>query len=333
MTKITFFIAKLTVISFVISFLVYAGVITVLAQTKNSDNLLIALEPKYPAPNQETTATLTSLRVDLNRSNITWYRKGSLVLQGVGAKSYRFKTGDLGETETISVRVRDINGAEFTFTKEFIVGDVDLLWTADTTIPPEYKGRPLASPRSVIIVTAVPQFFAEGSRIGSKTLIYEWFVNDKKLPDDSGAGKYILRYRATPAEGASYKITVLISSPGKSVVTEKSIFIPTVAPEVILYEEKSLEGPWLAEALSAIAMRPAEKKNFRAIPYFFSKNGANLEYIWTINEKVVNSDKRSYILEFGLVEEKTGLVKIDAEVKNIKNILQKAAARLSINVR
>lgn len=315
------------------SILIYAGILNASAQTQ-SDNILIALDPKYPGPRQETTASLTSIRVDLNRSSIVWERKGSVVLQGVGAKSYRFTTGDVGETETISATVTDISGAELHYTKEFVIGDADLLWTSDTTLPLGYKGRALPSPRSVIAITAFPRFFAGGERVSSNSLVYGWFVNDKKLPESSGTAKRILYYRSTPAENASYKITVTISSPGKSIITEKSILIPTVSPELLLYEEKSLEGPDMSRVLKNISMRPAEKKNFRAVPYFFSKNGAaDLEYTWRINGEDVTKDKRSYILEFGLVEEKVGAVTISAEIKNIKNTLQKALTQFSINVR
>lgn len=304
------------------------------ANSARNDNILIALQPTYPGPNQEVTASLESIGVDLNRSHITWQRNGSVVLQGVGAKSYRFTSGGIGQTEILTVIVRDIHNKELRTTKEFTVGDVDILWTADTTIPPEYEGRPLPSPRSLIIITAFPRFFVGNDRVSSNSLIYEWFVNDVKISESSGAGKNIMQYRANPGENGSYKITLLASSQLKNIITEKSIFISTAAPEVLLYEEKSLEGPDMSHILANLAMRPGDKKNFRAIPYFFSKNGdASLEYSWLVNREDITQDKRSSILEFGLVKGKIGLVTIQTEVKNIKNTLQKAVNEFSINVR
>ncbi|PIR69588.1 MAG: hypothetical protein COU47_02425 [Candidatus Niyogibacteria bacterium CG10_big_fil_rev_8_21_14_0_10_46_36] len=301
------------------------------AQTTKEGTATIILNPLSPGPDEEVTAELRGFSFDINASFITWTRNGSISLSGTGSKSFKFRTGAIGKKEVISATARTIDGKEITATTEFLLGDVDLLWKADTTIPPEYKGKALPSPFSSIAVVAIPHFSSGGFTSSVSDLEFEWLLDGKRDESASGTGKNTYRFTAG-ASPTNQEITAKVKNNEKDISFEKSVFIPVHQPEVFLYEERPLEGPFMNVALSQKTLHSSEIKAFRAVPYFFPEEDTqSLSYTWSQNGE---EKKTSPVHIFQFSSEKSGRQTITLEVliQNTKHTIQKALAKIAINV-
>ncbi|MBI4114891.1 MAG: hypothetical protein HY445_03555 [Candidatus Niyogibacteria bacterium] len=297
------------------------------------DATLITLEPASPGPNQQVTARLTSFSFDVDRSHLTWTRNGSVVLSGIGAKILRFSTQDVGRTESLHVVARTTDGKEFRAAKEFVIGDFDLLWSAQTTIPPEYRGKALPTTSSLITVSAYPQFFTGGNKIQNGSLIYEWSIDGKREGSASGAGKQTIRFQASLAPRAIHTVALKLSNLQKSINIEKAILIGLTTPEVLLYEERPLEGPHFAEALTKRNIIAGRTIYLRAVPYFFSRDERpQIDYLWSVGNEEVAKDATPNIFEIETIAGNKGSPVITIFIKHLKDVLQRAKATFTLNV-
>lgn len=302
------------------------------AQTQSGGNAFITLTPPSPSPNEEVTAEFRGFSFDINTSRITWTKNGSISLSGTGAKIFKFRTGAIGKKEILSATARTIDGKEITATAEFLLGDIDIVWKTNTTIPPEYKGKALPSPFSSITITAIPHFSSGGAVSSSGDLEFEWFFDGRKEGDASGIGKNIFQTNVGSSP-VSRQITLKVKNTAKDISFEKNISIPVRSPEVFLYEERPLEGPHIGLALSQLTLRASESKTFRAVPYFFPKEDAPfLSYEWIQNTKEKNPSP-SYLFELSTKEAGSQTINLEVTIKNTKHTIQQALAKLIINVR
>lgn len=291
----------------------------------------ITIIPSSPTPNEEVTAEVRIFSFETNTARIIWTRNGSVSLSGIGAKTFRFRVGDIGKKETIQVTARATDGREIQTIKEFLIGDIDLLWFADTATPPEYGGKALASPFSLITVTAIPHFSAGGAQLFSKDVLYEWSVDGRKDANASGIAKNVLHFRAGAVTG-NHQVALKAINKLKNSVLEKTASIPIREPEAHIYEERPLEGPNVGQSLSQTTFRLGDIKSFRAIPYFFPKEDSPfLSYAWKQNdEEKITAEPFFFLFHSG--EAGRGTFTIDVLVKNTKHTIQKALAQLIINV-
>ncbi|PIR70321.1 MAG: hypothetical protein COU46_02145 [Candidatus Niyogibacteria bacterium CG10_big_fil_rev_8_21_14_0_10_42_19] len=302
----------------------------------NTSGSTIKIEPKFPGSNEEVTLFYSSFSFDVDRANITWTRNGKVVLKGKGEKQYKFVTGPIGQLETIQVSAINENGVEFTASEIFRIGGVDLLWNADTIIPAEYEGKAFPSFASKITVTAFPQFFVGTNRISPNSLIYKWYVDGNIYKSSSGAGKRSMTFEFTPSLLGKETLNVYlnVSNSEKTIISEKNISIPVKEPRILFYEEKPLEGANFARALKDFSMFPGEEREFRAVPYFFSKNGKEeLKYSWMLNNKMIEDEESNQpILRVILTPDASGSVNLMNIVENLKNAIQRAQKSFIIKI-
>ncbi|MBI1957257.1 MAG: hypothetical protein HYS44_02265 [Candidatus Niyogibacteria bacterium] len=294
--------------------------------------MTISIFPEHPGPNQSVTATFNGFSVDLDGARIQWFHNGRSAANGTGLKTYTFTTRGAGTEETLRAVATAPNGKQREASFSFRIGDVDLVWRADTSAPPWYSGKHLASPRSRVIVSAVPHLISGGREIPASQLIYQWSENGRFEQALSGAGKQTFAFRTGEANTIKHEITVEISNTSKSVVIEKSVTVPIQNPFVLFYEEHPLEGP-RGRALSSVrpfAMARGDDKEFRAASFFFSGQ-APLDYQWTINGAETEKAAPASVLRLksgGFL----GRAAIQTKITNLANIFQKAEALFYVDV-
>lgn len=301
------------------------------AQSITGASAIIHTNPKYPSFETTVEATLETFSADLKKSTITWTRNGSVGVQGIGVSSFRFKTGAIGTTERLVATVKTPDGKEITAEKNFLLGDVDLLWRAATTIPPEYKGKALPSPFSSITVAAIPHFSKGGVASIAGDLVFDWFVGGKRDANASGIGKSSFEIIAG-ASPAIYQVSVMVRNEIKNISFEKSVAIRVFEPEVLLHEERPLEGPFMGKALSQITLNANDTKIFRATPYFFPKEHASsLAYEWLLNDEQKNTPT-PHLFGFSPKASNKNPATLGISITNTVHAIQKALAKLIINV-
>lgn len=297
----------------------------------NTENFFLSIVPNLPKTGEQVEALLTSYSFDLDRSFITWLHNGKKVLEGRGEKRYSFKADEVGQKETIKAIVATPSGSQLERLFSFAITDVDLLWTAKTSVPVAYAGKALPSLRSTVKVTAVPHLFSQGGRLPASNLIYKWFLGDSFRDDLSGYNRQSFEFQIPTLALNSQRVKVEITSFNGEIKTQKEIFIPIVEPKILIYEEHPLEGPRFSRAFTEVAMPSSGQMDFRASPYFFS-NKESLTYRWLVGGKAAEKTGAPHFLNLKISEGFFGPVAVNLQVKNPLNIFQQKEVNLKINV-
>ncbi len=76
--------------------------------------------------------------------------------------------------------------------------DLDIIWQANSYVPPFYEGKALFPPVGTVSFVAMPGFIdSNGNPVNPKKLIYTWSQDTTVLGDKSGYGKNVLTVQGT----------------------------------------------------------------------------------------------------------------------------------------
>lgn len=298
------------------------------------DLITFHTDPETPGPNQAVTISLESYAVDLNSAHITWYIDKAVVKDGIAATSIRTATKDFGGTVTVNAVITAGDGARYD--KQFLLKpiEIDLMWEADTFVPPFYKGKALPSYKSTVKVSAIPRFNTLSSNPFAYS--YQWTANQiQGLGGGLGKASAIVPMKYS---GSPVPVSVKVIDPsgegadGSSGTMRQNVV--AVDPKLLFYEDAPLLGTRFERALTGIAHTEGTSFRVRAVPYFFStddmENG-NLVYSWQKDSARLASGLDPTTLVIGKVgtAEESGAVQLS--VQNRKRILQTAAAAFTVN--
>lgn len=190
-----------------------------------------------------------------------WWLDGRPVLQGLGQNYFAFTSNGAGFIHSLRVRARLASGRILQAVRLMPVVDADVVWYADTYVPPGYRGKRLASPSSFITVAVVPTV---PGTLGP--FRYLWTIDD--LPVTTAAvGRDTL---TLPAAGGDRYVQVRIVDLRGTVDFSKTVAIGTVSPQVVFHDVRSGKHDVGTRAGGAFTLSPASQKSVLARPYFFS---------------------------------------------------------------
>jgi len=240
--------------------------------------------PESPGPFSTVYIEAQGIGNFLGNSTITWQQDGKTAFSGVGARTFSFTTGAVGKPTTISVSVNSTEYGVLQNSFVFNPSQISLVWEAQTTIPPWYAGKPLASAGSAIRVVAFPTVVENGTPVPAEALSFRWKLNDDVLPAQSGLGRNAFAFTSDQLH-ASESVSVDVLS-GTTPAGHADIVIPLVQPVLILYAHDALRGVLYNRALNSPFAMPSTEMTVRAEPYFFSIDSASrgtLQYAWQLN--------------------------------------------------
>ena len=257
------------------------------AQTTGSsgvDPVQFVINPDVPGPNQLTTVEVQGVGTFLGDANITWQLNGKTVAAGVGVKKISFTTGDIGVTSRVHVTINSsIQGTivrDFSFTPTRI----NLIWEADTSVPPMYLGKALYSAGSTVSVTAFPQVVVSGKTVSPNNLSFHWSLNDTPNMEQSGTGHNVFTFQGSQLN-SSERVSVDVYF-GSALVGQSSISIPAVDPQVLFYNKDPLRGVVYDQAFPSTISLAGQEITLQAVPYYFANesfaSGATT-YSWQLN--------------------------------------------------
>ena len=242
------------------------------------------VSPQTPGPNTQVNIEVQGVGSFVGDSTITWSQDGKVVSSGVGQRDFSFTTGALGTQTHIHVVVKSATEGTLTQDWVFIPSAVNLVWEADTSVPPFYRGKALYSGGSQVRVVAFPNIVVNGKTFAASSLSFQWTLDGDPLPSQSGLGKNSLTFTGSqlqPEEDVSVDVYY-----GASKVGQGSVAIPATVPQLLLYDKDPLRGLLLDTALPAGIALASNEFSVQAVPYYFSnasiKNGS-LSYTWTLN--------------------------------------------------
>ena len=242
------------------------------------------VSPDTPGPNTEVSIEVQGVGSFVGDSTITWSENGKVVSQGVGQRDFTFTTGALGTETHIHVEVDSATEGTLTNDWVFIPSSVNMVWEADTSAPPFYKGKALYSGGSMVKVVAFPSIVVNNKSFASSALSFQWTLDSTPLPEQSGLGQNTLTFNGSQLQKEE-DVSVDVYY-GASKVAHGDLAIPASSPEVLLYDRDPLRGTLFDTALPAGISLGATEFTVEAVPYYFansSLSNGSVPYTWTLN--------------------------------------------------
>jgi hypothetical protein len=293
-----------------------------------AEDVAISLFPTNPTPYTETTATLVSYAFNVNTAYIKWSINGKIVLEGIGEKKLKLKTG--GSGVGIPVHVSINNNKEVTEINTTITPEsVDIIYeTPESYVPLFYEGRSLPGEGALVHFVALPNISEDGVIVSGKSLDYSWYVNDTLKEDISGFGKssVILPLNFL----TSYtRIKVIVQSQSGA-TAEKFIDIYPHEVMPLLYSYDDIFG---VDYTRLLTKRFETIKDFTLAlePYYLSLNNLSdfVSFDWNLdNLSVTPLDGR--LLAMHPKENSYGSKNLSISISNSKRRLQKADTSINL---
>ncbi len=292
------------------------------------------VSPETPGPNTQVTIEAQGVGTFLGDSAITWTVGGKVVLQGVGERVLTFTTGNIGTQTRIHVQI--VSKTQGTLTQDwvFIPSTITLIWEADTSVPPLYRGKALYSGGSNLKVVAIPSFVVNGKALSASSLSYQWILDDSPLPQQSGLGKNSLSFTGNqlqPQENVEVNVYY-----GASKVGYGQVSIPAVTSTILLYDKDPLRGLLLDSALPDTISMIAKEFTIQAAAYNFAnsslRSGA-ATYAWTLNgEDTTGPNASKGMLTLRQAGSGSGSATIGVTIQNSDSNMLVQAAQAAVQV-
>lgn len=214
------------------------------------------------------------------------------------------------------------------------INSFELIWSTDAYTPYEYQGRALASQGSEVTVEAI----VSAVNGNPDSLKYSWFLDNIFQRTKSGYGENSFHFYVLQYSGAHHIIKLQIFNEDRSVFEEKTIKIPVVEPEVIVYPSNG--NGHFSDQSSKTSFVLAEKEfSFIAKPFFFSvKELTGLSFEWRFpgQEPIISSDYDANVLAL-TISGKEGFEEVlennfRISVTNKADPRQKVSQRIKIQI-
>jgi hypothetical protein len=259
------------------------------------ESLSFSATPQIPGPNTLVNLSIESFSTDLNRADIKWEVNGVLQRRGVGETKFQLKTGEVGSTKDVRVTVQTREGKVLTEAQSFSPGLVDIIWQADSWVPPFYPGKGMAVAKAKIEAQAIAYMFAGKARIPARNLYYRWFYDFDPLLAQSGVGNDRITIDAPDLFGKK-NLRVQVSSLDNKIVADTQISLSPSSPLAIVWRDDPLSGLDYENPVGPNHTFQDEEVTFQAGGVYFPISHAldpKLLYKWTLNGRpaVVDEDK------------------------------------------
>lgn len=290
--------------------------------------LTFDIKPENPGTFTDVAVKATTYGADIDRSQVSWFVNGKLIKDGMGEKTFTFRTGKAGEGIFVDAMVKTLDGREIQRSFSLNLGDIDLIWEADTQTPPFYKGKALVTPGSKIKVTAVPNLVTtNGVKLSVNDLVYKWKFRDKSLGGGYGKNSVSIEAGIPILDNL---ISVQVSNLQGDINVEKSMIIKPVSTKLIIYEDTPLEGTFWARGFTGNINLNSIESSLRAESYFVSKDSTT-SFNWTLNGKPFSPDTKNQRVAT-LRNESGGEItsEIGLSISNSKNSYQNASKKFLI---
>ncbi|MEK7180437.1 MAG: hypothetical protein AAB706_03090 [Patescibacteria group bacterium] len=296
-----------------------------LEKSQIAGSVTITSTPNFPRPLQKVLLQLQSFGPDLNSSYITWRVNGSVKKAGNAEKTFEISVGKAGSVTNIQVII-EAQGME-AIEKNMVLqpADIDLVWEAQSYIPPFYKGKTLYAAQGKLVIAAIPYVVEKGIPTNAKNLIYKWSKDGKILGEVSGYGKNALTLYGSIIS-RPLVISVEVTSAKSSVKTSKTITIAPAQAKVLLYEINPLYGIQYGTAIGKELVMKNDELTLIASPYFFSienKTFGKLTHKWTLNNRKIEEESEKNVITFKRPET-VGVSQITLGIQSDNKILQSA---------
>jgi hypothetical protein len=293
-------------------------------------NFSIAITPTNPGPNETVNFSLSAYEFNIDLAGIVWNVDGKPVKSGVGQTSFSMTSPLNGKSATISAVVTPVGGSALTNSVTISPADMDVLYEViDGYVPPFYRGKTLPIKQSQIKVVAVPHVkTVSGSYARPEDFVYTWRKDGQNVPSQSGIARDSLIFANQILDKDN---VVSVSATNGSKTVGSNLTLKMSEPEIIFYEEYSIEGVQYQRALSNVSDLKKPRLTVVAEPYFLSsdfKTNQNIIMGWQVNGvKADNKFKQSITLN---TLDRVGLVTLTASYNDTKKLFREITNSMKI---
>ncbi len=210
---------------------------------------------------------------------------------------------------------------------------MNLIWEAQTSVPPFYQGKALLGWGATYKVVAVPEIYENGVAIDPSQLVYTWSKNYSVDENNSGYGKNVYQSDGSInyTRGGDV-IGVTVATTDGSVTAQGSITVSPVSSAMLIYLESPLYGVLYNQSL-AQATLSGDSITLHAEPFFFSDISSAIGSLsWTMNGASVTNFAGNPSLTLVRQDKTSGTSAIVASLNNPYALLQGAQESVTINI-
>lgn len=275
------------------------------------------------APNQTITVRAASSFVDLGGAQIIWSVNGQLLGEGLGRTSQTVTLGPVGVpinvTAAITVGDRAYKEA-LTLTPAII----DVLWEAQTSVPPFFHGKALPSHESIVRTYAVPFFGQNNTGVFPE---FNW-KKDSTITLAKGVNRTSAQFL-----GAWEKTATPITVEAKlgELTISENIRITSYVPSALFYEISPLEGVRTQSTLQGQVKNNGVELSVLAVPYgvaLSERDRGEIQYNWEAGGKNIQEGfgRAFERVTLSRSEDKktSGKISINYTAQNTVNVMQLA---------
>ena len=299
-------------------------------QARREFRLLLSTSPENPAPGDEVTINLRSHVYNLLNSQIEWTVNDRKIASGLGLTSIKITAPSLGGESQVTVIVRTEDNLVLGNTISFRPASVDILWSTDTYAPLFYKGQPLPSPGSQIIVKAVPYLYNENRvKIANDDIYFNWSLNGTRDSRQSRIGNKFFTFK----KGDRVDSLILdVQDRSGKIKARKEIRFENTTPKPQLYLIKPLIGIISDRTLDKEFVHAEEELTLLAEPFNVDKQAVltnRITYQWKLDNDIIREGNERKISFLRPIEESFDFV-VGLSGTNPNNIKQSFSISLPI---
>ena len=291
-------------------------------------NVSIVLDPQFPNPGDQVTATIDDYALNGGGAKITWFFDGLSAPNVSDSRTITFTAPPVDTTMTIIARLEFRDGKTLEAKRIIKPLYLDLIIEPQTYTPLFYQGRALPTKGSVVNINALLQ--NKNGPVNSAEYSYSWTLNNKSVYGGASLGGNWAQI--TVPHGQSSTITISIQDKSGTTVARKLVAIPTVDLEVHAYPVGSLLGLG-QRAITGEFIITGNSASIKAVPYYLDTRAVNgnLFTEWSINNQPVltgSSDPFEINLERGV----TGSAQVSFQIRNLSELLQSDEIQFAIKL-
>lgn len=292
---------------------------SVFAQNKDVKlNIIGSIEPS-----NTITVKLSYPYIDLGGTKIIWLNNDEVAEEGIGMTTHSVDLGALGSKIKITAIIGIPNSKGQVQNSITISPAVmDILWEAQTTVPPFYHGKAVPSNESPVKTFAIAYF---GTSTPNTAITYSWTKN-KTI--SMGEGINLVNALFLGAwENKSTEVSV--TAKYADLIANKTVKIPSYKPSIVFYEVSPTQGILTQEVLNNNPIKNTIELAVQAIPFGFANKERikdQIQYDWSIGSNKIKSGRGSSFetVTFSKsdISLKTGEIAIKLLAQNVINVMQ-----------
>ena len=296
------------------------------ASSFSTPELSIDLQPTFPGPGEEVTATLNDYAGGAYGSNVTWVLNGRELPNYHNQRSITFVAGNSGDEQILKALLDRPIGGQLVLSTTIKPLYLDIVVEPQTRVPNFYTGRSLPSIGSTVNVTAL---VSDQNGIRNDDFVYTWKINQDVIEGGPIRGRNQTSF-VVPLGNRS-TLTVEVTNINGTTIAKRSVFLAAVQPELLFYEVSSLFGVSHKPITNNLPLI-GNSVVVRAEPYYLDSRVYNDPDIheWTINNTTgPNSGKNPYEVTLQRTSA-NGTSILQFHVRDISQLLQGAEGSVQI---